>query len=216
MAGRTQSRNFLTSSMGLGTLPTSTTSTGQFTQLDKLTGLYVTPGMSVEHYGGGGPIVQAKITLAGTPATWLDDANTVWYIGKQIYNYPEGALLSLGAVIDGTHSPIATSGTLNAATFAGDVAIGTATATTGATLTGTEADILQSTETAAAVDSVSTIDAVSTATALTESGARWFDGTATAKDAFLNILIDDDVAIVAPIGTIDCVVYLTYLMLGDN
>lgn len=215
MANRTQGRNFFSSGMGLGSKPSSSTSTGLFTELNPLDGLYYIPGMTVEHYGGGGPIVQVKITLNASPISISDDAGVAQYGGMKIYDFPEGMLLTLGAVVDGSISPKATSGTI-IDTFDGDVAIGTVTATTGATLTSTEADILQSVALTQAVAGVANCDAQSVATALTESGARWLDGTATAKDAYLNFVIDDDASHTAAVGTVTAVVYLTYLMLGDN
>jgi len=217
MANRTQSKNFLTSAMGLGAKPSSTTLIGLFSELNKLDGLYYIPGMTVDHYGSGGPIVQVKITLNAAPIAFTDQADTIQYGGMKIYDFPEGHLCILGAVIDGSVAPAATSdeGTLTAG-FAGDVAIGTVTATTGASLTSTEADILQSTATTTAVAGVANCDAQSIATALTESGARWLDGTATANDAYLNFIIDDAAAHRDSVGTVTAVVYLTYLMLGDN
>ena len=216
MAGRTQGRNFITDDNGIGGVPTSTTSTGQFTELSELDGLYRTPGLTVKHHGNG-PIVQAVITLSGAPLTITDDAGTAQYGGLQIYDYPAGALLSLGAVVDGSVSPNSTSdaGTLTT-TFDGDVAIGTITATTGATLVSTEANILISNALTQAVASVANCDAQPSATQVTESAAVWIDGTATAADAFLNFVIDDSAAHGASVGTVDAVVTLTYLMLGDN
>ena len=38
-------------------------------------------------------------------------------------------------------------------------------------------------------------------TALTESGGRWLDGTATAKDLFLNLVVDDDASHTSGTGT---------------
>ena len=120
--------------------------------------------------------------------------------------------MPLGATIDGSLTCVAP--IIDA--FDGDVALGTATATTGATLTGTEADILQSVALTTASSKVANSDAQTVATALTESGARWHDGTATAKDLFLNFVIDDDAAHTASSATFTGVIEFAWLSLGDN
>ena len=98
----------------------------------------------------------------------------------------------------------------------GDVALGTATATTGATLTGTEADIMPSVAVSAgASDKLGVVSAQSVATALTESGARWFDGTSTAKDLFLNFVIDDDASHGASTATFTGTIVINWEMMGD-
>jgi len=157
---------------------------------------------------------QTVLTCTATPITISDDAGTAQYGGVKIYDFPEGLLLTLGAVIDGSLTAGVTGTVI--ATYDGDVALGTATATTGATLTSTEADILQSTALTQAVAKVANCDAVSIATALTESGARWHDGTATAKDLYLNFVIDDDATHTAGTATFTGVVYITWINLGDK
>ena len=71
--------------------------------------------------------------------------------------------------------------------FDGDVAIGTATAGTGATLTGTEANIMISNPTTTAVAEVAAVSASGNA-------AQMIGGHATATDAYLNFVVDDNVA----------------------
>ncbi len=163
---------------------------------------------------GDNVIHQTVLTLAATPITIADDADVAQYGGVKIYDFPAGAIITLGAVIDAAVTLGAT-GTITD-TWAGGVALGTATATTGATLTSTEADILPEVDVAAATAKVAVIDAVPVATALTESGARWFDGTATAKDCYLNLVVDDSATHTAGTGTITGTVTLTWINLGDK
>lgn len=163
---------------------------------------------------GNSVIHKTILTLTATTVTISDDAGVAQYGGVKIYDFPEGLICPMGAVIDGSLTGGVT-GTI-VADFDGDVALGTATATTGATLTGTEADIMPSVALTQAVTSVANSDAESVATALTESGARWLDGTATAKDLFLNFVIDDDATHTAGTATFTGTVTFIWMNLGDN
>ena len=152
------------------------------------------------------------ITCTATPISISDDAGVAQYGGVKVYDFPAGFIITEGAMVTGNLTGYASL----IDTFDGDIALGTATATTGATLTGTEADILQSVALSQAVGEVAAVDAVSVATALTESGARWFDGTATAKDVFLNFVIDDNAAHGAGTATFTGTIRLLWKFLGDN
>ncbi len=164
---------------------------------------------------GNGIINKTRLTLTATPITISDDAGVAQYGGVKIYDFPAGLLCTLGAVVTGTLTAGVTGTIKN--NWDGDVSLGTATAGTGATLTGTEADILQSVAVSAGdSDKLGVVDAVSVATALTESGARWFDGTATAKDMFLNFVIDDDATHTAGTATFTGTVDLLWTIIGDN
>lgn len=163
---------------------------------------------------GNDVIKKTVLTCTALPVTISDDAGVAQYGGVQVYDFPEGLVAFLGGVIDGSLTAGVT-GTI-IATWDGDVALGTATATTGATLTGTEADLLQSTAVTQAVAKVANVDAVSLATALTESGARWHDGTATAKDMFLNFVIDDDATHTAGTAAFTGTITFTWMNLGDK
>ena len=164
---------------------------------------------------GVGGIHRTVLTLSATPVTITDDAGVAQYGGTgKIYDFPEGMINVLGAVVSGNLT-LGTTGTIIAA-FTGVNSLGTATATTGATLVSTEADILQSTANGTASGSVAAIDSVPVATAVTESGARWLDGTATAKDMFLNFAIADDVTHTSGTGTFTGTVAFTWVSLGDN
>lgn len=164
---------------------------------------------------GNGIINKTRFTLTATPITISDDAGVAQYGGVKIYDFPAGLLCTLGAVVTGTLTAGVTGTIID--NWDGDVALGTATATTGATLTGTEADILQSVSVSAGnSDKLGVVDAVSVATALTESGARWHDGTATAKDMYLNFLIDDNATHTAGTATFTGTVDLIWTIIGDN
>jgi hypothetical protein len=69
---------------------------------------------------------------------------------------------------------------------------------------------------AAATAKVAVVDAVSVATALTESGSRWIDGTSTAIDMFLNLVIDDDATHTAGSATFTGTITFTWSILGDK
>ena len=155
------------------------------------------------------------ITCTATPVTITDDAAVAQYGGTgKLYDFPAGLICTLGAVVDGSVT-LGTTGTITT-TWAGGVALGTATATTGATLTGTEADIMPEVDVAAATASVAVVDAVSVATALTESGARWLDGTATAKDLFLNLVVDDSATHTSGTGSFTGTITIHWINLGDK
>lgn len=154
------------------------------------------------------------LTCTATPISIADDAGVAQYGGVKVYDFPAGLICTQGAVIAGTITGGVTGTIIN--TWAGGIALGTATATTGATLAGTEADIMPEVDIAAATAKVATIDAVSVATALTESGARWLDGTATAKDLFLNLVVDDDASHTAGSVTFTGTITIVWMNIGDN
>lgn len=152
------------------------------------------------------------LTCTALPIAISDDAGVAQYGGVKVYDFPEGFIVTEGAMVTGDLTGYASL----IDTFDGDISLGTVTATTGATLTGTEADVLQSVALATAVAEVAAVDAVSVATALTESGARWFDGTATAKDLFLNFVIDDNGAHGAGTATFTGTIRIPWKFVGDN
>jgi len=162
------------------------------------------------------PVHKTILTATALPITITDDAAVAQYGGAvtAIYTFPQGLICNLGAVIDGTIT-LGVTGTI-IATWAGGIALGTVTATTGATLVGTEATWMPEVDVAAAVGSVATVDAVSVATALTESGARWVDGTTTPAPVFLNLVVDDSATHTSGTGTFTGTVTLTWINLGDK
>ena len=172
-------------------------------------------GINVKQYHfTSGVLVKTKLVCSATPITLTDDAGVAQYGGVQLYNFPEGMLCTMGGVVDGALTGGVTGTIID--TYTGVVALGTATATTGATLTGTEADILQSTALTQAVAKVAVCDAISIATALTEAGSRWFDGSTTAKDLFLNFAIADDVSHTSGTAAFTGTVEFVWMILGDK
>lgn len=171
-------------------------------------------GVVATEYGNG-VFNRTVLTLTNVLITVADDAGVAQYGGAgKIYDFPEGLLNVYGAIVSGTLTMGETGTFIN--TWSGVVGLGTAAASTGATLVSTEADIMQSNAIAAAVAKVATIDAVSAATALTEAAMRTFDGTATAKDMYLNIAIADDATHTAGTGRFTGTVKFDWSILGDN
>lgn len=156
-----------------------------------------------------GPVRKVKLTCTATPLVLTDDPGVAVYGGVKVYDFPAGLLMFHGAVVVGDMTAVDV-----AATWEGDVALGTATATTGATLTGTEADLMQSVAIAAATAKVGPVDATTIATALTESGARWHDGRATAKDMYLNFVVDEDAANATSTGAFTGTIEIMYSIIG--
>jgi hypothetical protein len=156
---------------------------------------------------GNGVVHKTVLTFTATPVTITDDAGVAQYgsTGK-IYDFPDGAIGILGCVVDGDLT-LGTTGTITD-TYAGGVAIGTATATTGNTLTSTEADIMAENDVAAAVAKVAAIAAAS-------AGMTVLNGTGTAKDAYLNFVIDDSASHTSGTGTFTGVVTINWINLGD-
>jgi len=154
-----------------------------------------------------GFVHKTVLTLTATPVTITDDAGVAQYGGTaKLYDLPEGAISFLGCVVDGDLT-LGVTGTI-IATYDGDTALGSITATTGATLTGTEADIMASVPIATAIADVSAVAAVSAA-------ATVVDGTATASDVFLNFVIDDDASHTSGTGTFTGTVTMLWTNTGD-
>lgn len=154
------------------------------------------------------------LTCTALPLSIADDEGVAQYGGVQVYTMPKGAIISLGASVKGNLT-LGVTGTIIAA-FTGVNALGTATAGTGATLTGTEATWLQSTANAEAAAKVAAIASCSVATALTESPGRVVDGRTTAAPVFLNFAIADDASHTAGTGTFTGTITLAWVNVGGN
>lgn len=153
------------------------------------------------------------LTCTSLPISLADDAGVAQYGGVQVYTMPEGLIFSKGAMISGNLT-LGVTGTIIAA-FTGVNALGTVTASTGATLVSTEATWLQSTANATASASVAAISSVSVATALTESSSRIVNGTSTPAPVFLNFAIADDATHTAGTGTFTGVITISWEKIGD-
>lgn len=219
-------------------------------------------GNTVAEYGNG-TVHKSVITLTNTAVALADDAGVVAYGGMKIYDFPLGAIMILGAT--GDLAITKSSAGVNT-DWDGDIALGTAAASTGATLISTEADIVPSTATPQAAAGATTGDfgGVISVTALTDNsagtandtvqalsdgttyandvaairnnfadlaakvneiltrsigaGPKVFNGTATAKDVYLNVLVDDadhDVTGTACNLIFNGTITLTWVNLGD-
>jgi hypothetical protein len=163
---------------------------------------------------GDGVTKQTYLECNAVTVTISDDAAVAQFGGVKVYDFPEGVTYLKGAMVTGILTAGVTGTIID--NWDGDVALGTATATTGATLTGTEADIMPSVAVSAgASDKDGVVSAQSVATALTESGARWFDGTSTAIDLFLNFVIDDDATHTAGTAEFTGTIVINWEMMGD-
>lgn len=166
-------------------------------------------GSTVSATETAGLIHKTVITCTATPISVADDAGTAQYGGTgKIYDFPAGLIQCVGAVISGSITMGDTGTFIN--TWSGVIGLGSAAASTGATLTGTEADFMASNTISAATAKVATIDAVS------PSVLAPLDGTATAKDLYLNIAIADDATHTAGTGTFTGTVTILWINVGDN
>lgn len=155
---------------------------------------------------------KTELTCLATPVTISDDAGVAQYGGcGKIYDFPEGFLHILGTSITGTVT-LGTTGTI-INTWAGGIALGSATATTGATLTGTEADIMAEVDVAAATLKVASVPAAGGNKPCVPGAG--LDGHTTAVDCYLNLVVDDDASHTAGTGTFTGVVTMLWAILGD-
>ena len=154
------------------------------------------------------------LTCTALPLSIADDEGVAQYGGVQVYTMPKGAIVSLGASIKGSLT-LGVTGTI-IAEFTGVNALGTVTASTGATLVSTEATWLQSTANAKAAAKVAAISSCSVATALTESPGRVVDGRTTAAPVFLNFAIADDASHTEGTGTFTGTITLAWVNVGGN
>lgn len=168
-------------------------------------------GVTVTEYGDG-TIHQTVITFTDVNIAMTDEAGTIAYGSLKVYDLPEGAILLHGAVqdVDLTKSSAGVNDDWD-----GDVGVGTTAADNDASLATTEQDIIPTTATPQAAAGATTADGLSTST---ESGTI-FDGTATAKDVYVNLLVDDadhDVTSTACNLILNGTLTLTWINLGDK
>lgn len=135
---------------------------------------------AVEH-GITDVIHKTVLTLTATPVSVVGAAG-VGFGGVKCYDFPEGVILVLGSVVelavDWSASSIAAAGS-------GDAGLGTAIVSDSDLGDATDVDLGPSTAlTDPFVAGIGDVDVVLAANAQ-------FDGTATAKDANLNVLVDD-------------------------
>lgn len=173
----------------------------------------VKPYISVVEYGDN-LAHRTVLSCVDLPISFSDDAGVAQYGGVKIYTFPEGLIFSKGAIISGNLT-LGVTGTFIDA-FTGVNALGSVTASTGSTLTSTEATWLQSTANATAASKVAAISSVSVATALTETSSRIFDGTSTPAPVFLNFAIADDATHTAGTGKFTGTITMAWEKIGDK
>jgi hypothetical protein len=196
-------------------LKNHTTTVATFTAAGRLAmsagaGAVAGTGAAAVEYGDA-TVHQTVITFTNTPITLADEAGVIAYGGLKVYDLPEGAILMNGAVADINLTKSSAGVNDN---WDGDISVGTATAANDADLTSTEADIVAKTATPQAAAGATTGDMV-TATAQ----MAIFDGTAAAKDVFVNVLVDDadhDVNGTACNIILNGTITITWVNLGDK
>lgn len=173
----------------------------------------VKPYISVVEYGDN-LAHRTILSCVDLPISFADDAGVAQYGGVKIYTFPEGLIFSKGAIVSGNLT-LGVTGTFIDA-FTGVNALGSVTAATGSTLTGTEATWLQSTANATAAAKIAAISSISVATALTETSSRIFDGTSTPAPVFLNFAIADDATHTAGTGKFTGTITIAWEKIGDK
>lgn len=135
-----------------------------------------------------------KTVLTGSAfavGTVGDEAGQGQFVGKKVYDFPAGLILFLGATVEGTVT--LTTPAIN--NWDGDVGLGVEAPTDHQDAANKTGSVMQKNDVSAGTsDKIGVVSAKTLATALTESGARWLDGTGTAIDLFLNFLVDDNAA----------------------
>jgi len=127
--------------------------------------------------------------------------------GTKIYDFPAGEIYILGFMVE--NFTFATNSVIDTA-HGGDFAFGT-TVGTGPDLTGTEIDL---TDAKVSIDPIGTVtDAL---TELDDIGESRFDGTATAKDVYVNVLLDGGDIDADTTNTVDATVTMLWINLGDD
>lgn len=161
-----------------------------------------------------GPLHQTLLRcVAFDLGAFGDEAGQGQFAGAAIYAFPQGAIEFDGAVLQG--SVTLTAPAID--TWDGSIGLGTAAPTDHQDAANKTGSVLPKVTIAAATAKVGVVDAVPVATALTESGARWLDGTATAKSLYLNLLVSDDALHDNTItGTFTGTILVTWKNLGDN
>lgn len=168
-------------------------------------------GLTISH-DSAGHYRKTTLTFTDVAIALVDEAGVVAYKGTKIFDFPAGHILWLGAVADLALTK--SSAGVNA-DWDGDIALGTVTASNNATLASTEQNLIPTTPTPQAVSGATTGKMQSTAT---ESGTI-HNGSATAIDMYLNVLVDDtdhNVAATACNIIVNGTLQFYWINLGDN
>lgn len=149
------------------------------------------------------------ITLKDFTIPLVDEAGVVAFGSKKFFDLPEGIIEIEGA---SCNLVITKSSAGVIATFDGDFGIGTVAANNNAALATTEQNIIPTTPTPQAVAGVSSAKGQQGATVVQ------LDGTVTAPDLYLNVLVDDadhDVTATPCNLIFNGTIKLTYQNVGD-
>lgn len=146
-------------------------------------GIAAAAGTGVSAQESVGAVHKTTLTFEDAEIALTDEAGVVAHGGIKVCDLPEGAILMLGASanLDITKDAAGVNDDWD-----GDFAVGTVVASNNGTLSSTEQDIIPTTPTPQASSGVTTANGQSTAT---ENAV--LDGTSTAKDVYLNFLVDD-------------------------
>ena len=154
---------------------------------------------------------KVKLTCTALAIPLTDESGVCVHGGYKVYDFPAGLLCFMGASVVGE----LTGDDVNA-TFDGDVALGSTEVDNTATpMVTTQQDLLANTTLAAATAKVAPVDAFTVPGLLTESGAVWLDGRSTAKDMWLNFLIDEDGANATADGAFTGTIEFIYAIIGN-
>jgi len=154
---------------------------------------------------GNSVIHQTVLALSALSQTITNGASE--WVGTEIYDFPEGRILVLGATM--TIAPTTTSTLASTITTGTTGAIAVGTVTDDGTHTTTKVDLIPDT----AYTSSTTINVAAAAAKAALAASAHFDGTTTAKKAFLN----NKIATNTNDGTMTWTgsITLTWINLGD-
>lgn len=153
--------------------------------------------------------VKTVLTFEDKHVALVDAAGVVARAALKVLDLPAGLVAIAGAVAD---LQLTKSAAGVNADWDGDFGVGSAAAAADATLSGTEQNIIPTTATPQAVAGATTAKGISTA-------AVQLDGTGTAVDVYLNLLVDDadqDVTTTPTDLIINGTLTLVWSLIGDK
>jgi len=164
-------------------------------------------GLALAEEAGRGVQRTTVLTLSSMQISTTDATTSGAYGSQKVYDLPDGAVI-VDAIFFDIDSISVASGLSSTATV--KVAFGSAAEASDDTLNSTQADMLASTSLTALVASAQTNQkAFSTA-------AYYGDGSATAKDIYLNIGVADAGSTANSTVTISGTIYITWKLVGND
>ena len=151
---------------------------------------------------GAGAFHQTVLTLASTPII-IVGASGVGFGGVQLYDFPAGHIWVQGVIVDALTTVLGAGVTVGGG---GDYGIGTAVVGDADLGDATDVDLLASTS----------VDPLVTATDAALAAAAGFDGSSTAKNMFLNGLVDDADIAGTCTNLVSGTITVTWVDLGDD